>query len=63
MRSKGWAFVHQGEAVILINMTRDKCRYKDTGKTKCRYKDTGKTKWCHNDTCASGCDVWEGRSC
>ena len=53
LHSKGWAFVYRGEAIMLIKMTRDECRY----------KDTGKTKWCRNHACGAGCDVWEGLSC
>ena len=53
LKAQGWAFVHRGEAIILIKMTRDECRY----------KATDKTKWCMNDSCAAGCDDWEGKSC
>lgn len=52
LHTKGWAFVHRGEAIMLISMTRDECRY----------KATVKTKWCQNDSCAAGCDIWEGRT-
>ncbi len=51
-KAEGWAFAHRGGAVMLIKMTRDECRH----------KDTGKTKWCLNDACAAGCDVWKGRA-
>lgn len=49
--SKGWAFVHRGEAIMLIQMTRDECRH----------KGTDKTDHCPNGACASGCITWEGR--
>lgn len=52
MRSEGWGFVKRSGAIILVKMTRDECRH----------KDTDKTKWCLNDACAAGCDVWEGRA-
>ena len=52
LHSKGWAFMHRGEAVMLIEMTRDECRHKDT-------KKTGE---CYDGGCAAGCDVWEGRA-
>ena len=52
MRSKGWGFVKQCDSIMLVKMTRDECRH----------KDTDKTGWCQNDACAAGCDVWEGRA-
>lgn len=51
LHSKGWAFMHRGEAVMLIEMTRDECRHKDSDKIDCQ-----------NDACAAGCTVWEGRA-
>ena len=52
LHSKGWAFVHRGEAVMLVKMTRDECMH----------KDTDKTTYCQNGACATGCDSWEGRA-
>ena len=52
LKAEGWGFVHRGAAIMLVKMTRDECRH----------KDTNKTAYCKNGACAFGCDVWEGRA-
>jgi hypothetical protein len=50
LKVKRWAFVHRGEAIMLVKMTRDECRH----------EGSNKTTYCQNGACASGCDVWKG---